>query len=91
MEAGMLVVDVRNPDEFARSRIVSATNIPLPELSKGRSDGLPGDRETPVVTICSRGKRSVYGLLLLKARGYRNVKSVEGGMGAWIDAGFPIV
>jgi len=91
MEAGMLVIDVRNPDEFARSRIVSATNIPLPELSKGRSDGLPGDRETPVVTICSRGKRSVYGLLLLKARGYRNVKSVEGGMGAWIDAGFPIV
>jgi len=91
LETGTLVIDVRNPDEFARSRIASATNVPLPELSRGRSDGLPGDREAPIATICSRGKRSVYGLLLLKAWGYRNVKSVEGGMGAWLDAGFPTV
>ena len=90
-ETGVLVVDVRNPEEFTQSRIASAVNLPLPDLSKGLTEGLPMDDETPLITICARGKRSVYGLLLLKARGYRNVKSVEGGMGAWVDAGFPVV
>jgi rhodanese-related sulfurtransferase len=90
LEAGVPVVDVRNPDEFAKSRIAAASNVPLPELSKGRTDGLPTDRHAPVITICARGKRSLYGLLLLKAQGYQDVKSVAGGMGAWIDAGLPV-
>jgi len=38
------------------------------DLSKGLTEGLPMDDETPLITICARGKRSVYGLLLLKAR-----------------------
>lgn len=75
--------------EFAKSRIAAASNVPLPELSRGRTDGLPTDRQAPVITICARGKRSLYGLLLLKAQGYQEVKSVAGGMGAWIEAGLP--
>jgi len=90
LEAGVAVVDVRNPNEFATSRIAAASNVPLPELSKGRTDGLPTDRCAPVITICARGKRSLYGLLLLKAQGYQEVKSVAGGMGAWIEAGLPV-
>jgi len=89
LEAGVPVVDVRDPDEFAKSRIAAASNVPLPELSKGRTAGLPTDRHAPVITICARGKRSLYGLLLLKAQGYQEVKSVAGGMGAWIEAGLP--
>ena len=89
LEAGVPVVDVRDPDEFAKSRIAAASNVPLPELSKGRTAGLPTDRHAPVITICARGKRSLYGLLLLKAQGYQDVKSVAGGMGAWIEAGLP--
>jgi len=88
-EAGVPVVDVRDPDEFAKSRIAAASNVPLPELSKGRIDGLPTDRRAPVITICARGKRSLYGLLFLKAQGYQEVKSVAGGMRAWIEAGLP--
>ena len=63
--------------------------MPLPALSKGATAGLPTDRSAPVVTICARGKRSLYGLLLLKAQGYQNVKSVVGGMGAWVESGLP--
>jgi rhodanese-related sulfurtransferase len=82
LEAGVPVVDVREPDEFAKSRIAVASNVPLPELSKGRTDGLAPDRHAPVITICARGKRSLYGLPVLKAQGYQDVKCVAGGMGS---------
>jgi rhodanese-related sulfurtransferase len=87
--AGVPLIDVRNPDEFARARISEARNVPLPALSNGAVDGLPPDRLAPVITICARGKRSLYGLLLLKAQGYQNVKSIAGGMGAWVESGLP--
>ena len=89
LDAGATVVDVRNPDEVARVRIPGITYLPLPELSQGRTDGLPEDRDTPVVTICAAGTRSLYALMLLKAQGYREVKSVDGGMNAWLAAGLP--
>ena len=86
---GVPVIDVRNPDEFARERIREARNVPLPALSTGETHGLPSDRNAPVIAICARGRRSLYGLLLLKAKGYQNVKSVAGGMGAWVESGLP--
>ena len=41
------------------------------------------------MTICAAGVRSVYALLVLKAKGYQEVKSVDGGMAAWVEAGLP--
>ncbi len=90
LDAGVPVIDVRNPEEVARVRIGASVNLPLPELSKGGTDGLPADRTGPVVTICAAGTRSLYALLLLKAQGYHEVKSVAGGMGAWVNAGLPV-
>jgi cysteine synthase/rhodanese-related sulfurtransferase len=89
LDAGVPIIDVRNPDEVSRVHIERSTNVPLPELSEGRSDGLPGDRQAPVMTICAAGVRSVYALLVLKAKGYQEVKSVDGGMAAWVEAGLP--
>jgi rhodanese-related sulfurtransferase len=89
LDAGVTVIDVRNPPEVARVQIPESLKLSLPDLSQGSSEGLPADLDTPVVTICAAGTRSLYALLLLKARGYRNVKSVDGGMGAWVAAGLP--
>jgi rhodanese-related sulfurtransferase len=89
LSSGVPVIDVRNPDEFANGRIAQARNVPLPALSAGETKDLPSDHQAPIITICARGKRSLYGLLLLKARGYQNVKSVAGGMGAWVESGLP--
>ncbi len=84
---GVTLIDVRNDDEFAKERIEQAVLAPLPALSEGDFSAVPKDRNTPLLTICARGKRSLYGLLLLKAQGYRDVKSIAGGMNAWIEAG----
>jgi rhodanese-related sulfurtransferase len=85
--AGVTLIDVRNDDEFAKERIEQAVLAPLPALSEGDFSAVPRDRNAPLLTICARGKRSLYGLLLLKAQGYRDVKSIAGGMKAWSEAG----
>ena len=90
LAAGVTLVDVRNLDEVARVQIPQAVKLPLPQLSAGSTDGLPADRTAPLVTICAAGTRSLYALLLLKAQGYADVKSVAGGMGAWVQAGLPV-
>ncbi|CAL8977324.1 Thiosulfate sulfurtransferase GlpE [Propionicimonas sp. T2.31MG-18] len=89
LDAGVTLIDVRNPPEVARVQIPEAIKLPLPDLSQGSLDGLPADKDAPIVTICAAGTRSLYALLLLKALGYRDVKSVDGGMGAWVEAGLP--
>lgn len=86
---GVTLLDVRNPEEVARTQIPAAVKLPLPELSAGSLTGLPADRDTPILTICAAGTRSLYAQLLLKAQGYANVKSVDGGMSAWVEAGLP--
>jgi len=87
--AGAALIDVRSPEELERASIAGAVNVPLPALSAGRTDGLPVDKDAPVLTLCAAGTRSLYALLLLKAQGYRNVKSVDGGIAAWAAAGLP--
>lgn len=91
LDSGVPVLDVRNPEEIARVRIEPSVPLPLPRLADGDTRGLPADHSAEVVTICASGRRSVYALLLLKARGYRDVKSVAGGMAAWTAAGLPTV
>ncbi len=86
---GATLVDVRNPNEVAQKGVAGALNVPLGDLTKGPALALPEDLDAPIVTFCAKGKRSVYGMLLLKAQGYRNVKSVYGGMDGWVEAGLP--
>ena len=51
----IMVVDVRDPDEFAAGHFPTAVNIPVDKL-EAKIDSLPNDR--PVVFICSTGARS---------------------------------
>lgn len=92
VDQGAVLVDVRNHDEVAKQAVPGAVVVPLPELTSGPSLALPDDRDAPIVTICARGKRSVYAMLLLKSQGYRNVKSIWGGVGGpggWTASGLP--
>jgi cysteine synthase/rhodanese-related sulfurtransferase len=89
MRSGATLLDVRNPDEIAKKSVPGTLNIPLGALTNGENERLPKDRKSPIVTMCAKGKRSIYALLLLKAQGYENVKSVWGGIEAWSEAGLP--
>jgi len=81
------ILDVREPDEWEAGHIEGALHIPLADLP-GRLDELP-DAE-PVYVICRVGGRSARAVAWLSHHGYEAV-NVDGGMGAWVAAGRPMV
>jgi cysteine synthase/rhodanese-related sulfurtransferase len=90
IDAGATLLDVRNADELARVRVPGSIDVPLGALTTGELGALPEDRDAPIVAMCAKGKRSVYAMLLLKAQGYRQVKSLFGGIAAWEEEGLPV-
>lgn len=75
-----VVIDVRQPEERKNGVIVGDKNIPLGELDKRYSE-LPKDK--PVVIYCRSGRRSANAVAKLMEKGYRNVKSLVGGINGW--------
>jgi rhodanese-related sulfurtransferase len=86
-DEGALVLDVREPGEWATGHVPGATLIPLGELAS-RTEELPPDRT--IVVICRSGNRSAQGRDILIDAGFSPVTSVRGGITAWTDAGLPI-
>jgi len=70
-----LLVDVRDPDEFAGDHIDGAVNIPLGELRE-RLEELPRDRE--IWLNCAIGQRAYYALRVLLQHGFR-ARNLSGG------------
>jgi len=84
-----LMIDVRPPDMFAKSHIAGSVNIPMEELAK-RTAELPSERNAPIVMVCGIGKFSKTWSLYLKSLGYRNVRSLKGGVNEWVRKGHPV-
>ncbi|MGG4217943.1 sulfurtransferase TusA family protein [Paenibacillus jamilae] len=75
-----ILLDVREPDEFALKHIPGSKHIPLGEL-KNRLAEL--NLEDEIVVICQAGARSERACRLLADRGAKSVKSVLSGISAW--------
>ena len=84
-----LVVDVRPADLFDESHVPGSMNIPQADLPR-RRDELPDDRNAEIVMVCGIGKFSKHTTLYLKSMGYRNVRSMKGGINEWVRKGHPI-
>ncbi len=78
-----LVVDVRPLAQYADLHIPGAVSLPQSELSQRKGE-LPPDRNTPIVMVCGIGKFSKPTTLYLKSLGYRNVRSLKGGINEWV-------
>ena len=85
-EAGQVVLDVRNPDEYEEAHVPGVVLIPLGELVE-RIDEVPTDGTLPV--ICRSGARSMQAAEYLRGQGIDAV-NVIGGTNAWVNAGFPV-
>ena len=75
-----LLLDVREPDEFAAYRIEGATLIPMRTIP-ARLHEL--DRRADVVMICRSGARSYHAGMFLKQNGFERVYNLAGGVIAW--------
>lgn len=76
-----LVVDVREPREYAAGHIPQARLIPLPKLLAQPPEDLPRDRS--IVLVCRSGRRSARAAAALRAQGYEDIAIVRGGMLGW--------
>jgi rhodanese-related sulfurtransferase len=75
------LLDVREPEEFAESRIEGCKLIPLGELMSRANQEL--DPEADIVIYCAHGMRSLQAVMGLKQMGYEKLRSLEGGIVAW--------
>jgi len=87
VDAGALLVDVREQDEYDAVRIPGATLVPLSEFQQRYSE-LPQDRN--LVIHCRSGKRSAQATDFLIERGY-NAVNVAGGILDWEQQDLPVV
>ena len=75
-----LLIDVREPDEYAVCRIAGSRLIPMNSLSARLSE-IPQDEL--VLVQCHHGGRSMRVTQFLRAKGYARVSNLQGGIDAW--------
>jgi len=83
---GVVVLDVREPDEFDQGALPDVLHIPRGHL-EAQIEGKIIDKSAPVVVYCAGGIRSAFAAQTLIEMGYTNVVSMDGGFGKWKDEG----
>lgn len=84
----IVLIDVREPMEFAAERIQGALLYPLSTFDAGL---LPKDEARPIVLHCGSGKRSATAFAACAQAGVPVRAHMQGGIGAWKAAGLPTV
>lgn len=87
---GALLLDVREPHEYASGHAPGSLLIPVGQLDQ-RLQEIEAYRDQPVVLICRSGQRSAAATKILQKAGFTAATNVEGGMIAWEKAGLPVV
>jgi rhodanese-related sulfurtransferase len=84
-----LLLDVREPWEFALCRIDGAQPMPMNEVPQRQQEL---DLDAPIVCICHHGARSLQVAAFLASHGAEDVHNLAGGVAAWaaqVDPAFP--
>ena len=92
VNAGAVVIDVREPAEFDAGRLPNAVNIPrgVLEFKTGDHPAL-ANKDAEILLYCKTGGRSALAALNLQRLGYTKPVSLAGGFEAWANAGQPVV
>ena len=85
---GVVVLDVREPDEYDQGALPGALHIPRGHL-EAQIESKIVDKSAPVVVYCAGGVRSAFAAKTLQELGYSDVLSMAGGFGKWKDEGRP--
>jgi rhodanese-related sulfurtransferase len=91
-----LILDVREPAEWAEGHIPGALLVPRgmleakADLEYANREPRLADRAQPIVVQCASGGRSAMAADVLQSMGFTNVRSMAGGIAAWKEKGLPI-
>jgi len=91
LDEKIILVDVREPEEFGSGYINARNNLTLP---RGKLEFMAIKRiadvygqDAHIVTYCLKGPRGSLAALQLKKMGFTNVKNLKGGILNWLDKG----
>jgi rhodanese-related sulfurtransferase len=84
-----VVVDVREPNEFAAGHVPNARHIPAGAVDKRLAE-LDRYKDKPVIVVCQSGNRSSAACSALRKSGFEKVYNLAGGIAAWEQAGMPV-
>jgi rhodanese-related sulfurtransferase len=85
----MIVIDIRENEEFITGHLPAATFIPRGFLELRIESTVP-DRSQPICLYCGGGNRSALAARSLQEMGYTEVYSLEGGISKWIRENRPV-
>lgn len=77
-----ILIDVREPSEFAAGSIDGAILIPLGEFENKIKD-FNFSPEKEIIVYCQSGRRSGAAAEILEKLGYKNAKNLKGGISDW--------
>ena len=88
LEQGACALDVREPQEFMQGHIPNAIEVPRGVL-EFRVDSHPSLQDKPqeIIVCCQAGGRGALAAKTLQEMGFTNVINMQGGYGAWAEAG----
>ena len=84
--AGLHMVDVRTPGEFASGHLPGAVNVPLERIGSSLAELRSAAQRRPLLLVCASGARSEKGAALLASHGI-TAASLTGGTRSWTAAG----
>ena len=85
----LILVDVREESEFAKDHLPGAIHLSKGVIERDIEEKVP-DLNAPLVLYCGGGYRSTLAADNLQKMGYKNVLSMDGGIRAWREKGFPL-
>jgi rhodanese-related sulfurtransferase len=88
-QGNVLVLDVREPDEYAAGHLPKARNVPLKDLAT-RAGEFTKYKTRPVIVTCKSGTRSAAACRALQKAGFEQVYPLKGGVAAWQQASLPL-
>ena len=81
-----ILIDVREPDEYAREHIASARLVPLSGFDKA---DFSGETDRIAIFHCASGNRTAMNAERILSTGFRQVYHLKGGLAGWKAAGLP--
>lgn len=96
INSGTVIIDIREPAEFQRGHIPGAVHIPrgllefeiLPVLERCGVTTTPD--ECDILLYCGTGGRSALAAKSMDDMGFKNARSMDGGIVAWAEAKLPL-
>lgn len=93
-DLNMLLLDVREPEEFASGYLRKENHLTIPrgklEFVAIKKIHEKYGHDVPIITYCFKGPRGLLAAHQLKKMGFKSVKYLNGGLVNWLDSGFTL-